>query len=80
MEGNILIEKQSLAVLDFIAKTEHERESKSVIPFYVPYIEVSRGVGELVRLNLDYILESLCSLGRLEKHETINGYSYSIKK
>lgn len=80
MKGNTMIEKQSLAVLDFIAKAEHERESKGIIPHNVPYIEVSRGVGELVRLNLDYILESLCSLGRLEKHEMINGYSYSIKK
>lgn len=72
----LLVGKRALAIKEFIARKEADNKAKKIEPFFVPYISIKKEFGE----GVDAFLESLASLGEIDRHETLNSTSYSIKK
>ena len=72
----LLVGKRALAIKEFIAKVEADNKAKKIEPFFVPYISIKKEFGE----GVDAFLESLASLGEIDRHETLNSTSYSIKE
>lgn len=72
----MLVGKRSLAIKEFIARKEADNKAKNVEPFFVPYNSIKKEFGE----GVDAFLDSLVALGEIERHETLNSSSYSIKK
>ena len=71
----MLFSKHALAIKEFIAKVEADNKTKKIEPFFVPYNSIKKEFGEVV----DAFLDSLVSLDEIERHETLNSCSYSIK-
>lgn len=72
----MLFRKHALAIKEFIAKVEADNKAKNVEPFFVPYNSIKKEFGE----GVDAFLDSLVALDEIERHETLNSTSYSIKK
>lgn len=72
----MLVGKRSLAIKEFIARKEADNKAKNVEPFFVPFISIKKEFGE----GVDTFLDSLVALGEIERHETLNSCSYSIKR
>lgn len=72
----MLVGKRALAIKEFIARKEADNKAKKIEPFFVPYNSIKKEFGE----GVDAFLESLVALGEIERHETLNSCSYSIKK
>lgn len=61
---------------EFIAKVEADNKAKKIEPFFVPYNSIKKEFGE----GVDAFLDSLVALGEIDRHETLNSFSYSIKE
>lgn len=72
----MLVGKRAQLVKEFIAKIEADNKAKNVEPFFVPYNSIKKEFGE----GVDTFLESLVALDEIERHETLNSTSYSIKR
>lgn len=72
----MLVGKRAQLVKEFIAKVEADNKAKKIEPFFVPYNSIKKEFGE----GVDAFLDSLVALGEIDRHETLNSFSYSIKE
>lgn len=72
----MLVGKRAQLVKEFISKIEADNKAKKIEPFFVPYISIKKEFGE----GVDAFLDSLVALDEIDRHETLNSTSYSIKK
>lgn len=71
-----MVDFDAARIKDFISRVEKEKSQANTEPTFVPYLSIVAEFGG----GVDTALDTLCSIGEIVRHETLNGFSFSIKK